>query len=361
MILHDWSGYLADKYEGTLENHWGGKVNLKVIKENFQKMSYEVEIKEFVDIDLSQDYNGWYVLYASSEERGLFYKEFIEDIVLALKLNGAILIPEFKFFRAHHNKVFAELLRSNFKDDILKQPVSRSIGKLSELSRINNIEFPCVVKTSSGAGSQGVRLVHDWQELYKVAKKLMSHVYRNYEYTIIRDIRSSRIARNIKLPIKYLFGQLNAGYLPVYPTMSNKIIIQQYIPDLKGDYKVLYYSGKYYVLNRKNRDGDFRASGSGKFEFPESVEAISSILNFAKRVVEEITMPMISMDLAQNQYGCYLLEYQCISFGPYTIQYSKWYFSYEDSKWIRVNKESIIEEEYCRSIAEHINRLNENK
>ena len=46
-----------------------------------------------------------------------------------------------------------------------------------------------------------------------------------------------------------------------------KIVVQEFIPGLKNDYKVLIFGSKYYVLYRRVREGDFRASGQGLLEY----------------------------------------------------------------------------------------------
>jgi hypothetical protein len=92
--------YSSTKYRGTYMNY-------KKVAKLFKKQGYNVEIENFSEVDFySSKYKNSFILYQSSEDPGLKYKCFIEDIILGLKLKGAILIPEFKFFRAHHNKVF---------------------------------------------------------------------------------------------------------------------------------------------------------------------------------------------------------------------------------------------------------------
>jgi hypothetical protein len=66
----------------------------------------------YADLDLSADLHGVPVLYTSSEDRGLQYKSWIEDLVLAMEAAGARTIPSFRFLRAHHNKVMMEALRT---------------------------------------------------------------------------------------------------------------------------------------------------------------------------------------------------------------------------------------------------------
>ena len=68
---------------------------------------------------------------------------------------------------------------------------------------------------------------------------------------------------------------------------KKKIIIQDYISGLDGDYKVLIYDKKYYVLRRYNCKNDFRASGSGIFVFEENIPR--AVLDFAEKVFNIVT------------------------------------------------------------------------
>ena len=72
--------------------------------------------------------------------------------------------------------------------------------------------------------------------------------------------------------------------------LSTSLIIQTFIPGLQGDYKVLFFGDKYYMMYRKNREHDFRASGSGNF-FPVPENDHEGLLNFARRVSKEIRLP----------------------------------------------------------------------
>ena len=128
------------------------------------------------------------------------------------------------------------------------------------------------------------------------------------------------------------------------------------ITGLNCDYKVLFYSGKYYVLKRKNREDDFRASGSHKFIFPQEINEILPLLNFAKIATDEIEMPMQSLDICMNDNGeCFLIEFQCVNFGPYTLQKSDRYFICDnEGNWQMVMSKSYLEKEYARSIIEYL-------
>jgi glutathione synthase/RimK-type ligase-like ATP-grasp enzyme len=353
LILKDYRDFFATKFIGTKEKHVGSSIDVNRLKKLFENKDCFVSINEFSDVDFTKDYSNWYVIYASSEDNGGFYKEYIEDVLLMLLEKGAILIPSFSYFRAHSNKCFQEMIRCNFKDDLLKNPKGLAIGHYKELNLIiDKISYPAVAKISYGSGSRGVMLAENSSELKRVVKKLMTHRYFDFSQSIYIQLgvfckRLLRILTNKRRNNEKVFSAMR----------SNKIIIQEYIPNLNGDQKVLYFGGKYFVLCRENRDHDFRASGSGKFLFPQQIKDVKNILDFSRRVVEELKMPIMSLDIGENKNGCFLLEFQCLYFGPYTLQYAPICYEFNDNHWSSTNGAFDLEEEYVRSILLYINNM----
>ena len=147
------------------------------------------------------------------------------------------------------------------------------------------------------------------------------------------------------------FLRRKAGYVPT-SLHRNKLIVQDFIPGLAGDYKVLVYWDKYYVLARKNRPGDFRASGSGRFSWPEVPPA--TLLDFARRAFKHFDVPVISLDVAMAGDTPLLLECQFVNFGPLTMEYSKWHFQAAGEKWERVEGPSVPEVECARSVVSFV-------
>jgi hypothetical protein len=79
----------------------------RLLEMYFREQGYETVFIRYAEIDFrDMNFKDQYVLYQSSEDRGLYYKSYIEDMLLGMQLQGAILIPGFHAFRAHHNKVF---------------------------------------------------------------------------------------------------------------------------------------------------------------------------------------------------------------------------------------------------------------
>ncbi len=301
------------------------------MKEYFSKEGFDVEITSYNSFDFDKDYENYYVLYGSAEDFCGGSKDYIEDVLVWLQIKGAYLIPKFQYFRAHHNKVMMEILRKGFQDPHLKTIHTRTYSSLEAISGKEK-HFPVVVKTAAGAGGGGVFLAHNENELYKVAEKI-SRLVNKQEYYLRRvfNIRQQLLK---KQP-----NRIN----------NTKFIVQNYIPNLTGDYKVLVFGDHYFVLRRLNRDGDFRASGSGKFADILENE-LEGLLNFARLCKSEIPTPHLSLDICFDGHDYHLIEFQCLTFGFKAMSLSEFHFIPADAGWKRIDGKVSPEEEFCQAV-----------
>lgn len=318
-------------------------MNLNIIKDIFNKEKIDLKIIPFKDVDFNLEYNNTYVLYQSSEDKGLLYKSFIADILLGLKLKGAEIIPDYKCFHAHHNKSFQEILRNEIDIKGLVNTSSLSFGCKEEFIEYDksNISYPVVLKSSEGCRSKSVSLNHNQKQLLKNVKKISKSI-------------------DYKDALRFFLKRyLRKGYIPE-SNHRNKFILQEFIPNLTGDYKVLIYGDKYYVLTRNNRKDDFRASGSGLFEFQKELPI--EIFRISKAIKDYFKVPFISLDIAYNTKTklCYLIEFQFIMFGTYTLERSKWYFEHNKNEWNIVENTSNLEKVFSESIISYLKSFKDN-
>lgn len=342
LILTDDNDYLCLSILSQEKNH---SVCVEKIVQFLQKCNWSVTQRKYSDINDKIDFHHGFVLYASSEDYGLFYKDYIEDILLILRKKDNILLPGFDFFRAHHNKCYMELLRKEFKDQSLIKIKTYLFGSYMELKdfvKKGLLSYPLVVKASSGSGSSGVGIANTEKQLLKLGKKYSYRIYFDYYANLYR----SAFMQKVKNEIRKIKGQKEV----LYRKKRGKFIVQTFVKNLNGDYKVLVFGNKYYILRRMNRKSDFRASGSGKFSFPDLNFETEQILNYAKRVKQEINQALLSLDIAYDGKECYLIEFQCISFGPYTLQMSDKYFIQEKKEWKKIVGKSLLEEEIAIAI-----------
>src|SRR3989344_6050139 len=310
--------YFSTRYRGAC-------ADIERLKEYFKDNDYELIVKHFSEIDLrKENYKNEWILYQSSEDPSLFYKDYIEDILLALCLQGAKIIPDFKYFRAHHNKVFMELLRDILPIYEIKNILSKEFGTYEEYTKS---DFPVstdtyILKPGSGTRSSGVKLLNS------------SNAKRKYPYNISKTFTFE----NLKLFIsKFKTGE------PFTPMSNNrhKFIVQNFVSGLEGDFRVIAYGEKYYAVFRGNRDNDFRASGSGKLNFV--IILPEGLLDYAKSVYTQFNVPFMSLDIGHKNGIFYLFEFQCLCLGQYTLEKSKFYYTQINGCWERVYETPYLE------------------
>jgi glutathione synthase/RimK-type ligase-like ATP-grasp enzyme len=317
-------------------------MNVSKIEQYFTNKGFKVRILKFCNLDIEQSYNGKYVIYQTSEALNGFYKSYIEDLIFHLENQGAIALPKFDYLKAHHNKVYMEMKRYSFRDMSLKTITSKCYGSYQEaVSNIPN-NYPVIIKQASGSGSTGVMLAKNADEYKRYVRKVSKVFYFKNIKSILKD--------NLKKLLALFIDKYNCKNICI---AEQKFIVQNFIKGLAGDYKVLFYGGKYYLLYRENRDNDFRASGSGKL-FEVQIQEQENLLNFARKLILEIDFPIIGMDIGFDGKNYHLIEFQMIHLGPYTLQASNYWHEYINGKWCRFEGKSNLEEEFSRSIFDFI-------
>lgn len=241
------------------------------------------------------------------------YHKKIESVLVVLNTMGIRLIPSLHHFLAYENKgLVTEMMNSL----AIPSPRSYYVATIENLERIvSKLDYPFVSKKLDGFASAGVQL-------------LLSN--RDFEKLIQKEF--------------FQQGNLTKGI--------GEVVIQEYLEGLKGDWKVVVIGDIVTTLWRNVKPGDFRASGSGLFEF---FKAPDDVLDFAFKVKTMLNSPWVSLDIAVTQEGCKLLEYQIVHFGTTTIDYAKeHYIHHNDGTWEVVPGGFDIEKAMVASVLSEI-------
>jgi glutathione synthase/RimK-type ligase-like ATP-grasp enzyme len=329
--------FILTDYEGIYFSKNGDErlsMDLSLIKQNFESSGFLIEILEFADVNFDRRrFANQYVLYQSSEDTDLLYKSYIEDVIYGLYLIGAKVIPRYECLKAHDNKVMMEILRTISPLEEMKTVRSQTFGTMEELNKLTIKDFPLVLKISSGAGSRGVSSIETEQELKYKVKKITRSFYLG---DIVKDLVKKVIRK---------------GYL-IKSHHRRKYVLQNLIPNLDHDYKVLIYDKKFFVLKRGVRDNDFRASGSGKFSYQKEIPV--EILEFSQKIFNYFDVPFISLDVAYVDKTFYLFEFQFVLFGTITLENSPFYFQKVNNDWECIEDFSILENVFSDSVMSYI-------
>lgn len=334
-LLTDYRGqfYSSTKYRGA-------SVDLERLKNYFTLLGFELVVIPFSQVDFrTQDYKNKWVLYQSSEDPGLFYRSYIDDIITGLFLQGAKPIPNLVQFKAHHNKHFMEIVRDLHTSNLIKNICAKRYGTyedyIKDIEKVRGETF--VLKSSNTSKSRGVFLLKNIKQKIKLPKLVSkSPSFQNFRYFIER-------IRTGKKPLQI-------------SNHRQKFILQPYIDSLQGDYRVVVYADKFYVLYRANRQNDFRASGSMLFSY--DIKLPEGLLDYAKEVFESFNVPFMALDIGVKNNNFFLFEFQFISFGQYTLEKSKFYYSLKDGIWQKKFEEPNLEREIATSVSNFIQKTN---
>ncbi len=342
-LLTDYKGRFGSRHD---DSPYRSGMNLQVLTDAFRELGLETEIMPFSSVNPGD--SSWrdrLVVYTSAEDPGFIYKQYIEDVVLALSNAGAKVIPRFEYLRANNDKVFMELLRSLLPENLQGNLESSHFATLEEVqARADRIGFPVVIKGHSGAMGRNVFLAHDQQELKRTIKRKIA-------------VRSS-----FRLRIKeYLRQVIHKGYQRD-SFYRGRFIIQKFIPGLKNDWKVYYFGEKAFVFNRPVfARREFRASGGGydNYKYGSAAGAPEGMLDFGWQIFRELLVPNISIDIAWDGSRFYMLEFQCLYFGTAGIlqKYSKEYFLKDGREWRVTANDGNIEKTYAESVSWFIRKI----
>lgn len=311
-------------------------LQLEIISKVLNENGFVIEIMTINSFILSLNKNknieGAYFYYTSSQYP--IYKSFIQDVLIQIKLRGGILIPEFRHFLAHENKSFQELEKVRID---IKSPYSKPVGTYEEgIEALNKLSYPIVIKKSTGFRSRNVKLAHNKEEGKKILFRMLES---NFKFDFDSLYYLYRRTKNKKH----------------YPKRFGKIIIQEYVPNLTHDWKILVLGNICFSLKRIVRKNDFRASGSKKFSILD--DPSSELLDFALSCKEKIKCPNISLDIFENRGDLQLIEYQTMHFGLLTAMIADSYFVLVNGSWEKRKITDEIEHYFGIGICEYIKNI----
>ncbi len=328
-FITDYKGYFGSKYHST---PYRGGMDRELLSRSMTERGFEPLFVRPVKEELEKhDLSSGITVFGSHQDKGLHYKRFLEDLAVALEASGHTVCPSSMLIRAHENKVFFEMLRHNAGSQELRQLRSWWYGSYEEFLAFSaGLPYPVLIKRPDGSMSRGVSLAATRGDAERIVRRAMrTPCLQGLLRDTVRRIRHSN----------YIAESWRRG----------KIVVQEFIPGLKNDYKVLVFGTKYYVLYRKVREGDFKASGQGMLEYRR--ELPDGLLDFAEKCFTAFRAPSASFDIGFDGRNYYLFEAQYVCFGTYTLENSSFYFSRNKEGWECIDGKSSLEEEYAESLA----------
>ena len=138
----------------------------------------------------------------------------------------------------------------------------------------NQCEFPVVAKLKRGAGSSAVYILKSKREAEKYVRRMFSLKGISGEsggaarssYRIWRDFARNSVL-HLPRPILEHFLKQRPRLREVWPNERGYVYFQEFLPENAFDTRVTVIGNRAFAFRRYNREGDFRASGSGKIDY----------------------------------------------------------------------------------------------
>lgn len=334
------------------QNYMSGRIWMGLDVEQIKKVltekyNLEVEITPFTSLlgRLNAVPKGSVLFYATIYNPE--YLQYLKDTISHISAirPDIILLPNQDQLLSLDNKGYQEYYK---KEIGIESVAGKYYGDINDLvADPQKMDYPFVLKLNEGALSSGVQLINDDSELIAFQTKVKQKTIREKVAYFLNKRNSFKKDTNLIPKENLLESNFDEFFQKRKPVVN-----QEFVPGLECDYKVLVFGGKYFVLKRATRKNDFRASGSGNFEW---IDPPHEILSYAKMVVDKMDIPFISLDLGiDNNKKCYLFEFQGVAFGPLTLTGSDKYFEFKDDAWNKIETKSNLEDNYAYAIYKFI-------
>lgn len=283
------------------------------------------------------------IFYAFSQRAHL--RRYIKDVLTFLARHNT-LIPSLELLLSHENKGYAQLYAQRLG---LSKPQGWYLTDIEQLKQLK-LSYPIVLKSISGTNAKAVWLCNSEAEIRSRLKHLAKGPgsLAKLDYLRRKHLRGGRTYPGYP---RFEPRQDAQDWL-TYMTPGANFLLQEYIPDLDCDYRVIAAGKRFYLMQRLVNKGDFRASGTKKFVF--DIQPPEGLLDFALDVYRRFDAPYLSMDIGHREGQSYLFEFQALHFGTAAIVRSQGYWVHEGGAWQFHREDSVLEPVLALGLAEYL-------
>lgn len=322
-------------------------LDIHKIKTEIQKIGFiNVDILEYKEL-IPRINHAENFLIIPSLSYNKIYQKYINDILSFLdsNYNNIKLFVSLEMIKSFENKGYQSLLMKKFS---FSEIGSFYYGDFDDID-LNNHHFPFVFKTVDGAVSSGIFLIRNVQDFNQLKRKYQKKsIFSKARFTYWLMKKKKLNNRN--------YGFSDQSKLISFGQDRFSFVIQEFIPELECDYRLVYFGDRIFCYKRLVRENDFRASGSQKLVFEEIPE---KILDFGSSLIKYKLSPLLSCDiLFDKDENCHLIEFQALGFGPSAVLKSNFYYQKVNEVWTKFNHDSCLESQYVYAVKYWIDESN---
>jgi len=250
---------------------------------------------------------------------------FAKQLIYLLELSGKKVFPNTRTIWHFDDKICQKYIFES-----IKAPLPKTIlffDKEKALNWAAATEFPKVFKLRRGAGSNNVLLVKDKNQAKRLIKKAFyegfpsinkKSILKDKYLGLLSDFKFVKavhlIYRSIKI-LKENSGEIEKGY----------VLFQDYIDTSGYDIRTVIVGSKCVAIKRLCRKHDFRASGSGLFQYDHE-EIDPEIIRISFQLYRDMRVQIAAFDFVKAPEGIpYVLEVSyAFAITPYDLCDGYW-------------------------------------
>jgi glutathione synthase/RimK-type ligase-like ATP-grasp enzyme len=218
-------------------------------------------------------------------------QNFARQLIYAAEKMGIKVFPDYN--TCWH---FDDKLGQKYLLESIDAPLVRSYAfynKKDALKWVQTTSFPKVFKLRGGAGAYNVKLIKTKNEARKIINKAFGKGFKLTDrfsnlkqriWVLKRDKDVHSVIHFMKGLIRLIVQKPNFDLLP---TQKGYVYFQEFITGNEYDDRIIVVGNRAFALRRYVRKNDFRASGSGVFEYNKELfkeQAVQIAFNISKNI-----------------------------------------------------------------------------
>jgi len=276
--------------------------------------------------------------------------QFAKALIFSLEAKGIRCFPNSQTCWHFDNKVWEKYLLEAIGAPLVPSYIFYT--KKEAMEWASSAKFPKVFKLKRGSGSSNVMLVRTSTEAEKLIKQCFGKGFLQYRWQErfkdqLNKYKEGTVGlRNVLRPLYYAFRSSLTFFTHYKQKEIGYAYFQDFIPNNHFDIRVVVIGDKLMAERRYVRKNDFRASGSGHFEYGNIPKEVMQI---AFETAKKLQMQSVAFDFIFDKDRPLIVE-MSYGFGTHGIKHSGGYWT-RDLNWH--NADSV---NFCDWMIENLNK-----
>lgn len=253
-------------------------------------------------------------------------------VLFALDQAGVKVFPDFNTGWHFDDKVAQKYLLEAVDASLVPSYVF--YDKEEALAWAKKTTYPKVFKLKGGAGAKNVKLVRTYKEAEKIIYQAFNKGFPQFNKLDNLKERFNKLQNRQDSLIGLLKGVGRLVFTPEFSKLQSNevgyVYFQDFIPDNNYDIRVVVINGRYAAAEKRYvRPNDFRASGSGLFDF-NNINLKAVEISFS--IAQSLQLQSVALDFVLDKEYAPLIVEISYGFGTSGIMQAPGYWD-ENLNW----------------------------